>query len=129
MQELELNPRDPNDRDLLISEWFRYAESGKADGSWAYDALARLIGEDPALAWAIILELVHRASPGDVFDLAAAGPPRRPRRLARAGGHRPHRAPSGRRRATAKGPIGALGWPVMYAENPQISGISVERDC
>ena len=74
MQELERNPRDPNDRDLLISEWLRHAESGKADGSWAYDALAGLIDEDPALAWAIILELVHRASPGDAFDLVAAGP-------------------------------------------------------
>jgi Family of unknown function (DUF6869) len=74
MQKLELDPRDPNDRDLLISEWLRYAESGKADGSWAYDALAVLIDKDPALAWAIILELVHRASPGDAFDLVAAGP-------------------------------------------------------
>ena len=74
MQELELNLRDPNDRDLLISEWLRYAESGKADGSWADDALTRLLDEDPALAWAIILELVHRASPGDAFDLVAAGP-------------------------------------------------------
>jgi hypothetical protein len=53
MHELELSPRDPKDRDLLISEWLRYAESGKADDSWAYDALADLIDEDPALARAI----------------------------------------------------------------------------
>jgi hypothetical protein len=74
MHEGELSPREPNDRDLLISEWPRYAESGKEDGFWAYEALADLIDEDPALAWAIILELVHRASPGRVFDLVAAGP-------------------------------------------------------
>src|SRR5262245_4566936 len=74
MQDLELNPHDPKDRDLLISEWLRSAETGKSDGSWAYDALTRLIDEDPALAWAIILELVHRALPGDAFDLVAAGP-------------------------------------------------------
>ena len=74
MHERELNPREPDDRDLVISEWLRYAESGKEDGSWAYDALADLIDEDPALACAIILELVHRASPGGVFDLVAAGP-------------------------------------------------------
>ena len=74
MHNRELNPREPSDRDLLISEWLRYAESGKEDGFWAYEALADLIDEDPALAWAIILELVHRASPGGVFDLVAAGP-------------------------------------------------------
>jgi hypothetical protein len=74
MQDFELNPHDPKDRDLLISEWLRYAASGEADGSWAYDALTRLIDEDPATAWEIILELVHRASPGDAFDLVAAGP-------------------------------------------------------
>ena len=50
MHERELNPREPDDRDLVISEWLRYAESGKEDGSWAYDALADLIDEDPALA-------------------------------------------------------------------------------
>jgi hypothetical protein len=74
MHEREPNPREPNDQDLLISEWLRYAESGKEDGSWAYEVLADLIDEDPALAWAIVLELVHRASPGGVFDLVAAGP-------------------------------------------------------
>jgi hypothetical protein len=74
VEELELNARDPNDRDLLISEWLRYAESGKADGSWAYDTLADLIDADPALARAIILELVHRARPGDAFDLVSTGP-------------------------------------------------------
>ena len=73
MHERELNPREPDDRDLLISEWLRHAESGKEDGSWAYDALDDLIDDDPALACAIILELVHRASPG-LFDLVAAGP-------------------------------------------------------
>jgi hypothetical protein len=74
VHERELNPREPNDRDLLISEWLRYAELGNEDGFWAYDALADLIDEDPVLAWEMILELVHRATPGRVFDLVAAGP-------------------------------------------------------
>jgi hypothetical protein len=74
VHERELNLREPNDRDLLISEWLRYAELGKKDVYWAYDALADLIDRDPVLGWEMILELVHRATPGRVFDLVAAGP-------------------------------------------------------
>ncbi|MFI5460228.1 MAG: DUF6869 domain-containing protein [Isosphaerales bacterium] len=74
MQERELNLCDPGDRDLLVSEWLSYAESGDEDFFWADEALACLIDEDPSLAWTIILDLVHLAPSEGAFDVAAAGP-------------------------------------------------------
>jgi hypothetical protein len=74
MQERELNLREPGDRDLLASEWLSYAESGKEDRFWAYETLADLIDDDPALACSICLELLHRASSDGAFDVAATGP-------------------------------------------------------
>jgi len=74
MKERLLDLRDPGDRDLLASEWLSYAESGEEIRSWAYDALYDLIDEEPALAWTIILKLVHSAPSDVAFDLAAAGP-------------------------------------------------------
>ena len=74
MPEWELNLRDPGDRDLLIVEWIKHAESADNERFWAYEAVARLIDEEPSLAWTIILELVHRAPTGSAFDLVSAGP-------------------------------------------------------
>ena len=74
MLERELNLRDPGDRDLLIVEWIKLAESADQERFWAYETLADLIHEEPTLAWTIILELVHRAPPGPAFGLASAGP-------------------------------------------------------
>jgi hypothetical protein len=74
MREREFNLRDPGDRDRLTSEWLSYVESGDKDRFWAYEALADLIDEDPALAWTIILELVHRAPSEGAFAHTAAGP-------------------------------------------------------
>src|SRR4051794_4458229 len=74
MQERLLNLRDPDERDLLTSEWLSYAESGDVDRVWSDEALADLIDKDPALAWTVILGIVHRAPSDGVFDLVAAGP-------------------------------------------------------
>jgi len=62
------------DRNLLVSEWLGYAESGGEDLFPAYNAVAVLIDDDPSLAWTIILELVHRAPTERTFGLEAAGP-------------------------------------------------------
>ena len=70
----ELDLCDPRDRERLASEWLRYAESGDADCAWASESLSNLIDEDPALAWPIILDLVHRAPSDGAFDIVAAGP-------------------------------------------------------
>ncbi len=74
MPDRELDLRDPRDRERLASEWLRYAESGEDNWSWASDSLSNVIDEDPALAWTIILELVHRAPSDGAFDIVAAGP-------------------------------------------------------
>jgi hypothetical protein len=74
MPDRELDLRDPRDRERLASEWLRYAESGEDNRSWASESLSNLIDEDAALAWTIILELVHRAPSDGAFDIAAAGP-------------------------------------------------------
>jgi Family of unknown function (DUF6869) len=74
LQERQLDVRDPADRDVLISEWLHYAESGDKSLFWAYDAVADLIDDDPCLAWTIILEILHRAHSEGTFSLAAAGP-------------------------------------------------------
>jgi hypothetical protein len=74
MPERELNLRDPGDRDRLKSEWLNYAESRDQNGLWADESLSSVIDEDPALAWTIILDLLHRAPSEGAFDIAAAGP-------------------------------------------------------
>jgi hypothetical protein len=74
MPDRELDLRDPRDRERLASAWLRYAESGEANHSWASESLSNLIDEDPALAWTIVLELVHHAPSDGAFDITAAGP-------------------------------------------------------
>ncbi len=74
MQERVLNLREPDERDLLTSEWLFYAESGDVDRAWSDEALDDLIDKDPSLAWTVVLEIVHRATSDSAFDLAAAGP-------------------------------------------------------
>ncbi len=74
MPDRELDLRDPRDRERLASEWLRYAESGEDNRSWADESLSNVIDEDPALAWAIILELVHRAPSDGALHIVAAGP-------------------------------------------------------
>jgi hypothetical protein len=74
MQETKPDPQDPVDREILTSQWLRYAETGDRDLFWCYEALPDLIDEDPAIALTVILELLRRAATEDVFNLAATGP-------------------------------------------------------
>ena len=74
LEEREYNLHDPGDLNLLVHHWLSYAESGDEGLFSAYDSLAILIDDDPALAWTIILKLIHRANTESVFGLAAAGP-------------------------------------------------------
>jgi hypothetical protein len=74
MQEGEFHVREPGDRETLISAWIEYARSSEEGLFWACETLAELIDDDPARAFAIVLELIDRAPNERVFSVAAAGP-------------------------------------------------------
>ena len=96
MEEHELNARDPNDQDLLISEWVRYGQSGKADGSRAYETLAGLIERTRSrqlrftirgLMLLIALSALMSCRGHCYLGLGRTGPPRRIAVVEYPGGH------------------------------------------
>jgi hypothetical protein len=63
----------------LVTAYLDHAESvslrrEERDLSPALDQLERLIGHDPEIAWAVIQELVRRATRDEVLAYIAAGP-------------------------------------------------------
>ncbi len=74
MQEGELPVRELGEPESLISAWIEFAQSSEEGLFWAYETLAKLIDDDPAQAFANVLELIDRAPNETVFSLAAAGP-------------------------------------------------------
>jgi hypothetical protein len=60
--------------DTFVASYLEYSRSHAVDCEWAYDDLLDLIYTAPAVAWELILALIHAADDEETIEGLGAGP-------------------------------------------------------